>query len=72
MHPLVRIILKNMVIWSSIFAAMVFAALLVVEYMLGHPEVFFSNETGECVKVQPVEAGSCSELPKKYLKTWVK
>ena len=72
MRPLIRVILKKMAIWTSIFFAMVFAAMLVVEYMLGHPEVFFSNETGECVAVQPAEAGSCSELPKKYLKTWVK
>ena len=72
MHPLIRIVLKKMAIWACVFFAMVLAAMLVVEYMLGHPEVFFSNETGECVAVQPTEAGSCSELPKKYLKTWVK
>ena len=72
MHPLIRVVLKKMAIWTSIFFAMVLATMLVVEYMLGHPEVFFSNETGECVEVQPAEAGSCSELPKKYLKTWVK
>ena len=37
---------------------------------LNTPVVQFSNQTGECVKVLP--HGNCKELPKKYVKEWVR
>jgi hypothetical protein len=36
------------------------------------PTVYKSWGTFECVKVRPVKAGSCTQLPEKYSLVWVK
>ena len=36
------------------------------------PLVHRSSSTGECVKVEPADAGSCLELPQRYEVVWVR
>ena len=36
------------------------------------PVVEWSWTTGECVRVEPTEAGRCDQLPERYERVWVR
>ena len=38
---------------------------------LSIPEVQVSNATGQCVRVIPADAGTCENLPDRYVRVWV-
>ena len=55
---------------GSLFMA---AAVLTGAYLwLSTPDVWVSHSTGECVKVVPADAGTCENLPDRYVQVWVK
>lgn len=45
---------------------------LTARYYLDLPEVHVDANTRQCVRVEPVEAGDCDLLPKKYTVVLVK
>ena len=54
-----------------LFTATIFALTMgAIMQHLDTPVVQVSHGTGECVQVLP--QGDCKELPKKYIKEWVK
>lgn len=43
-----------------------------VQHWAAMPEVYRSWGTKECVYVLPIDAGSCGDLPDKYILEWVR
>lgn len=57
------------IIWSLLMAGAVSAGAYL---WLSTPEVQVSNATGQCVRVIPADAGTCENLPDRYVQVWVK
>ena len=55
-----------------VLVVLVLFFLTIEVYLLRLPLVYRSWSTKECVIVEPEEAGTCDDLPKRYEIVWVK
>jgi hypothetical protein len=65
-----KLLLELLIAWSIV---LLFAGLLfwIFETLVSMPIVYYSTGTEQCVKVDPETAGTCQELPERYLERWV-